>query len=57
MGIVTRIRSVIGDTGQPDEREEPSHRCQSCGEEYFASPSTTIETCRQCGGVKVEAVS
>lgn len=55
MSILTTIRSMIGGT-ESDEPEEPTHRCQSCGEEYYASPSTTIETCRQCGGVKVEPV-
>ena len=56
MGIVSTIRSAIGGADEDEEDREPSHRCQSCGEEYFANPSTEIETCRQCGGVKVEAV-
>ena len=34
----------------------PSHRCQSCGEAYYATPETTIGTCRACGGTKVETV-
>jgi ribosomal protein L37AE/L43A len=52
MSLITKIRSAIG--GGDDGPEEPTHRCRSCGEEYFATPSTTIETCRQCGGIKVE---
>jgi len=36
--------------------EEPTHRCPSCGEEYYAEPGTQISTCRSCGGSKVEAV-
>jgi len=32
---------------------EPSHVCQSCGERYFAEGSA-IETCRNCGGTKIE---
>lgn len=39
----------------PDDRstQRPSHRCESCGEEYYTDPSAEIATCRSCGGVKV----
>jgi nucleotide-binding universal stress UspA family protein len=40
-------------TGSADR---PTHRCPSCGEEYYADPGTQISTCRSCGGSKVEAV-
>ncbi|WP_226481867.1 hypothetical protein [Natrinema amylolyticum] len=30
-----------------------SHRCQSCGEKYYA-PDSEISSCRNCGGIKVE---
>jgi len=43
-------------TGGAETTEKPSHRCTSCGEEYFTSPSTEIDTCRNCGGAKVEAI-
>lgn len=39
--------------GAPDEA--PSHVCESCGEEYYADPATSIRECRNCGGVKVSA--
>ena len=55
MGIVSTIRSAIGGT-EEEEDPEPSHRCLSCGEEYFTDPSTEIHKCRQCGGINVEAV-
>lgn len=45
--------STEGDT----EEGDPSHVCESCGEEYFTDPTVDIETCRGCGGVKVEQVS
>jgi ribosomal protein L37AE/L43A len=38
------------------EQGEPSHVCESCGEEYYADFTDEIETCRGCGGVKVERV-
>ncbi|ACV47106.1 MULTISPECIES: universal stress protein [Halomicrobium] len=43
-------------TGGLDERTQPTHRCPSCGEEYYGDPGTEIATCRSCGGSKVEAV-
>jgi len=40
-----------------DERpSDPSHVCRSCGERYFAVESE-IDTCRSCGGTKVEPAS
>lgn len=38
------------------EGGHPTHRCPSCGEEYYADPGAQISTCRNCGGSKVEAV-
>lgn len=53
-------QSVLLDAARPvtitgtQTKPEPSHRCQSCGETYYASPEETITTCRHCGGVQVE---
>lgn len=41
-------------TGDEAARTRPSHRCRSCGEEYFADPTTDIRECRRCGGTRVE---
>jgi nucleotide-binding universal stress UspA family protein len=43
-------------TGGAETTEEPSHRCVSCGEEYYTRQSADIRTCRNCGGGKVEAL-
>lgn len=59
-GSVTQ--AIILDASRPvtvtgsSAKEDPSHRCESCGEVYYASPDTTISTCQSCGGTKVEAV-
>ncbi|MFB6173666.1 MAG: universal stress protein [Halobacteriales archaeon] len=52
---IDAVRPVVI-TGGVREDEEPSHVCQSCGEEYFTSAEVEITTCRSCGGTKVEAV-
>jgi nucleotide-binding universal stress UspA family protein len=44
-------------TGDREVQNEPSHVCQSCGEEYHTTESTDIATCRNCGGTKVERVA
>jgi nucleotide-binding universal stress UspA family protein/predicted RNA-binding Zn-ribbon protein involved in translation (DUF1610 family) len=43
-------------TGEREESGLPSHRCQSCGEEYFSESDVEIATCRNCGGAKVERI-
>lgn len=43
-------------TGGLEDQNHPTHRCPSCGEEYYADPDADIRTCRSCGGSKVEAV-
>jgi len=43
-------------TGGRTETEMPTHRCQSCGEEYSTSTDVEISTCRNCGGAKVERI-
>ncbi len=43
-------------TGGIDERERPTHRCQTCGETYTTDRSAEISTCRSCGGTSVEAI-
>ena len=59
-GSVTQ--AIILDAARPvmvtgsDVKEDPSHRCQSCGEVYYISPETSISTCQNCGGAKVEAI-
>jgi len=41
--------------GRSRHRRAPSHICQSCGEEYFTDRSVEIDSCRRCGGVRVDA--
>ncbi|WP_459193337.1 universal stress protein [Halosimplex sp. J119] len=41
-------------TGDRRQRRVPSHRCQSCDEEYYTEPHVEITSCRNCGGTKVE---
>lgn len=43
-------------TGDRQQQEIPSHRCQSCGEEYYTDHDLDIPSCRNCGGTKVEPV-
>ena len=43
-------------TGDDIARARPSHRCQSCGEEYFTDRDSEITNCRRCGGNKVDRV-
>jgi len=43
-------------TGDREEEGMPSHRCETCGEEYFTQPDMEIPTCRACGGTRVEQV-
>ena len=54
MGIISRAKRVVSG-GETDEGE-PSHVCQSCGEEYYTDPTTEIVECRACGGVRVDRV-
>lgn len=60
MSIKDTVQSLLGGSNDADESasdaqdEPPSHVCASCGEEYYADPEMDIETCRSCGGVKVE---
>jgi nucleotide-binding universal stress UspA family protein len=56
-------QEVIQETGRPvvvtgglDQQETPTHRCQSCGEEYASNPDVEIGVCRSCGGTKVERI-
>ena len=59
-GSVTQ--AIILDAARPvtvtgsDVKEDPSHRCQSCGEVYYVSPESSIAACQSCGGSKVEAL-
>lgn len=63
MGVMTRVkRFVSGGTAEepPEEEdphadEDPSHVCESCGEEYYTEAGADIPECRACGGVRVEA--
>ncbi|ELZ28877.1 UspA domain-containing protein [Halosimplex carlsbadense 2-9-1] len=43
-------------TGDREQQHIPSHRCQSCGEEYYTDDDLEIPSCRNCGGTKVERV-
>ncbi|MFB6151135.1 MAG: hypothetical protein ABEJ40_04950 [Haloarculaceae archaeon] len=56
MGVFGTLRDAIGSKSAPEKEETPSHRCETCGEEYFTTPGTEITTCRSCGGVRVERV-
>ncbi|MEF8885254.1 MAG: universal stress protein [Haloarculaceae archaeon] len=53
-------QAVLLDASRPvtitgaEAKEDPSHRCQNCGETYYTRPEVEIETCRQCGGTNVE---
>lgn len=38
------------------QREEPSHRCQNCGEVYYKAPSEPITRCRSCGSSRIQPV-
>ncbi|WP_415379742.1 universal stress protein [Halosimplex sp. TS25] len=44
-------------TGDRRQQRTPSHRCRSCGEEYYTDHDLDIPSCRNCGGTKVEPVS
>lgn len=61
MSIKDAVSRLFGGSGEPSETSEegpetatPSHVCVSCGEEYYTDPGLEIDTCRNCGGVKVE---
>ena len=58
MGVVRRLERLLGgeSDGSDAEDEDPSHVCRTCGREYFTDPGADIDTCRDCGGVKVEPV-
>jgi len=43
-------------TGDREEEGMPSHRCETCGEEFYTQPDLDIPTCRSCGGTRVEQV-
>jgi len=43
-------------TGDREQQHLPSHRCGSCGEEYYTDDDLDIPSCRNCGGTKVERV-
>jgi nucleotide-binding universal stress UspA family protein len=55
-------QAVILDATRPvmvtgaEIKQDPSHRCQSCGETYYTSPDVEISTCHSCGGTRVEPV-
>jgi len=60
MGVIGRAKQLVfggGASGeQTDEDREPTHVCESCGEEYYAaSDQVEISECRACGGVKVSS--
>ncbi|MFB6295946.1 MAG: hypothetical protein ABEH66_03775 [Halobacteriales archaeon] len=59
MGIVNKLRSTIGrgSSANREEDDEPSHRCESCGELYFTDPDVEITSCRGCGGTKIETLA
>ncbi|WP_248517186.1 hypothetical protein [Salinarchaeum laminariae] len=60
MSIKDAVQNLLGGSDDasaataetPDE--PPTHVCQSCGEEYYSDPEMEIDTCRSCGGIKIE---
>jgi ribosomal protein L37AE/L43A len=59
MGIIDKVRSALGKgtVGEKTNEQDPSHRCESCREEYFTDPSVEITTCRGCGGTRVQEIA
>ena len=61
MGVMTRVKRLVGGgaDAKPEtetEDRDPSHVCDSCGEEYYADPDAEIAECRACGGIRVDPV-
>jgi len=52
--VMLEAERPVAITGEVKTLAEPTHRCQSCGEEYYSNPDVEISTCRSCGGSKVE---
>lgn len=52
-GVILQADRPVTVTGS-EVKEEPSHRCQDCGEAFYTSPEAEIPTCRHCGGTHVE---
>lgn len=44
-------------TGQAEQVDPPSHRCQNCGRKYYLDPAQEVASCNKCGGVNVEALT
>jgi hypothetical protein len=51
--LLDRLRSG-GVSSGADDPGEPSHVCQTCGETYYLGPDVEIQTCRACGGHRLE---
>jgi ribosomal protein L37AE/L43A len=47
---------MLGGGDTTARREEPSHRCKTCGEEYYSRPSVEISSCRACGGTEIKTL-
>lgn len=52
--VANSERDSTTDRGSDAFLTDPSHVCQSCGEEYYVDTELTIGTCRGCGGTKVQ---
>jgi len=54
--VVSKLLDKLrgGESPEDDTEGQPSHVCESCGEKYFTDSNVEIETCRGCGGVKIE---
>lgn len=52
--VTLDARRPVVVTGDEVARAQPSHRCQSCGEEYYTHADADITECRRCGGTSVE---
>lgn len=54
--VTLEARRPVVVTGDEVTRDEPSHRCETCGEKYFTHEDAEITECRRCGDTKVERV-
>lgn len=51
--VILDARRPVTVTGA-EIKQDPSHRCTSCGETYYTDSELEITSCRNCGGAGVE---
>lgn len=54
--LLDRLRGEAAGEREEASTEEPTHVCETCGEEYVARQGADIATCHSCGGVRVKPV-